>query len=395
MEKQRNIVITGIQSWDIGIGSNCKNIAREFAKTHRVLYVNSPIDRLSAWKKRSEEGVRKRVKIVNKDFPSLRQVEHNLWVLDPPIYILPINWLPSMLFKPLNWLNGFRFAYCILDAMEELGFDNCSLFTDSDMFRSLHLKDFINADEFIYYTRDNLMTVPYWEKHGAILEPTIMKKADVVVANSPYLANLARKHNPNSFFVGQGCDIASFSKITDSFIPEDVRSLKGPIVGYVGLLSARRLDVNVIEKIASSRPDWSIVLVGPQEDSFKRSSLHNYRNIHFLGAKHPDLLPSYVNAFDVCINPQVLNELTKGNYPRKIDEYLAAGKVTVATYTPTMEVFKDYCYLAVSASDYVILIEKGLKENDASLINDRKKFAASHSWENNVQMIWESLALVA
>ena len=51
MVEQRNIVITGIQPWDIEIGSNCKNIAREFAKTHRVLYVNSPIDRVSAWKK--------------------------------------------------------------------------------------------------------------------------------------------------------------------------------------------------------------------------------------------------------------------------------------------------------------------------------------------------------
>ena len=37
---KRDIVIIGIQAWDIEIGSNCKNIALELSKTNRVLYVN-------------------------------------------------------------------------------------------------------------------------------------------------------------------------------------------------------------------------------------------------------------------------------------------------------------------------------------------------------------------
>jgi hypothetical protein len=41
-----DIVITGQQAWDVEIGSNCKNIALEFSKQHRVLYVNSPLDRI-------------------------------------------------------------------------------------------------------------------------------------------------------------------------------------------------------------------------------------------------------------------------------------------------------------------------------------------------------------
>jgi len=395
MEKQRNIIITGIQPWDIEIGSNCKNIAREFAKTHRVLYVNSPIDRVSGWKRRSEVSIQNRLKVINKEQPGLREVEKNLWVLDPSIYVLPINWMPRFLFIPFNWLNGFRFATCIEKAMTELGFSECSLFTDSDMFRSLYLKDFLEIDEFIYYSRDNLMTVPYWEKHGAQMEPIIMKKADVVVANSPHLAEIAKVYNPNSFYVGQGCDIEEYKNFNKDMIPEELSRIKGPMIGYVGLLTSRRLDIKVIEKIASSKPEWNVVLVGPEERSFKNSSLHFYKNIYFLGPKQPEELPAYVNAFDVCINPQIINELTKGNYPRKIDEYLAAGKVTVATYTPTMEVFKDHCYLAVSPINYVKLIEEGLKENNKKLAEERSVFAASHTWENNVRLIWESLESAA
>jgi hypothetical protein len=35
-----------------------------------------------------------------------------------------------------------------------------------------------------------------------------------------------------------------------------------------------------------------------------------------------------------------LNETTKGNYPRKIDEYLAMGKPVVATKTIAMDILK-------------------------------------------------------
>ena len=40
-----NFVVFGLQPWDIEIGSNCKDIALELAKDHKVLYVNAPLSR--------------------------------------------------------------------------------------------------------------------------------------------------------------------------------------------------------------------------------------------------------------------------------------------------------------------------------------------------------------
>ncbi|MFT6718382.1 MAG: hypothetical protein ACJAY8_000777 [Sphingobacteriales bacterium] len=37
------IVVTGIQPWDLGIGSNCRNSALELSKNHRVMYVDPPL----------------------------------------------------------------------------------------------------------------------------------------------------------------------------------------------------------------------------------------------------------------------------------------------------------------------------------------------------------------
>ena len=55
-----DIIIVGIQAWDIEIGSNCKNIAVEMSRTNRVLYVNSPLDRISKFKERKTEKIKKR-----------------------------------------------------------------------------------------------------------------------------------------------------------------------------------------------------------------------------------------------------------------------------------------------------------------------------------------------
>ncbi len=60
-------------------------------------------------------------------------------------------------------------------------------------------------------------------------------------------------------------------------------------------------------------------------------------------AKKPEQTAAYIHHFTICINPQLVNPLTIGNYPRKIDEYLASGKPVVATATQAMEMFRELC----------------------------------------------------
>ena len=43
--KGADIIIVSSQQWYTDIGSTCKNIAHEFAKNNRVLYINAPLDR--------------------------------------------------------------------------------------------------------------------------------------------------------------------------------------------------------------------------------------------------------------------------------------------------------------------------------------------------------------
>lgn len=389
--KNRDIVIVGQQPWDIDLGSNCKNIAIEFSKANKVLYVNPPLDRISKIKHKTDPKIIKRIAVIDKKGESIIPIGENLWNYYPDELIESINWIKNdAVYNWLNKVNNRRFARSITRAIKNLGFKDIILFNDNDIFRCFYLKELLKPAISIYYSRDYLLAVDYWKLHGSKLEPELIKKSDLCVANSTYLANYCKLYNKNSFYVGQGCELELFTKQAN-VAPPEISNIPKPIIGYVGALQSLRLDIGLIGYIARSKPEWSIVLVGPEDEEFKKSDLHQIPNIHFLGPKDPSHLSDYIHSFNVCINPQIVNEVTIGNYPRKIDEYLATGKPVVATKTEAMSIFSGHVQLATSKEDYIEMISNALAENDARLQQERIDFAMSHSWENSVKEIYKHI----
>jgi glycosyltransferase involved in cell wall biosynthesis len=396
MIEGKDIIVHGLQSLDSPIGSNCINLAYEFSKHNRILYVNYPMDRLTLLRGRKDSLVIKRKQILSGKSPELEKVQDNMWNLNPKTTLESISKIKSkILFSFFNKINNKRYAKRIQKAVDELGFKDYIIFNDSDFYRALYFKEYLKPKVSVYYTRDNMRATEFFSKHGACFEDQLMAKSDLVVANSVYLQQIAKNANPNSFYVGQGCDVSVFDKDLIKGLPEDMKNINSPIIGYIGALKSSRLDIETLEHIAKSKPAWKIVLVGPEDDQFKQSKLHQLGNVLFLGSKPMTLLPDYLKAFDVALNPQALNPLTIGNYPRKIDEYLAMGKPVVATQTETMQVFKEFVYLAKNKEEYILHIEKALSENNEDLEMRRIKFARKHTWENNVKAIYKAIASVA
>jgi len=390
-----DIIITGIQRWDLGIGSNCRDIALELSKSNRVLYVNQPVDYYSSIFRKSDHSVVQRKEIIAGRKNDIIRYNDRLWIFNPGTRIFPISSLKNnTIFDFLNKINNKRLAGDIRNAAGKLGFSNYIIISDSDMFRSFYLKELLKPSKYIYYTRDNLLAVDFWKTQGLRIEPLHMAKADSVVSNSLHLAKLASAYNNNTRFVGQGCDTEAFRINYDQNLPEEFREIGTPVVGYIGSLKSLRLDIGIIEHIASSRKNWNIVLVGPEDEDFKHSSLHSMPNVHFLGSRDEKVLPKYLKAFDVAINPQVVNEVTIGNYPRKIDEYLAMGKPVVATRTEAMEYFKEYVSLPATRDEWLQAIEFELANaNDSTRIIRRIKFASEHTWASSVKEILNSIKI--
>lgn len=362
-----NFIFTGLQSWDIAIGSNAKNIAAQLSHNHRVLYVNPP------------ESVTSLLRSGNRIKSGIRKVADNLFVADLPIMLLSIGGVKvDKLFDSLNRINNRKYAAAIRRAASEISMENFVHIIDNDIFRSQYLKEYLNPDIQIYYRRDLLLTVEYWRRHAPRLEPVIAAKADYVMTNSPYLANGIEQYNPRTYYVGQGVDLTAYDP--QSVIPRKVDSVMST-VGYVGAITALRLDAELICDIASARPNYLFVMIGSEDEHFRNHRIHTLANVRFLGFVLPAELPAYISGFDVCINPQIVNPITVGNYPRKIDEYLALGKPVVATDTPTMRIFEAHVALCTGVQEYVEAIDRafGVPYDVA-----RVEFARSHSWENSV-----------
>lgn len=389
-----DIVIVGQQAWDTDIGSNCKNIALEFSKSHRVLYVNSPLDRVTRYRSRSDAGVKRRVEVIHGQSDGVVPIQENLWNLYPDCLVESINWLNNpRLFNWFNLRNNRRFARSIQRALSELKFDHFILFNDNEIIKAFYLNKLLNPKLSVYYSRDFMLAVDYWKKHGQVLEPMLIANNDLTVANSEYLADYCRKYNPHAYYVGQGCDLGLFNSDAVEKVGVLPRRDGEVRIGYVGAINELRLDVEVLRFIAQSRPNWTLVLVGPESEFFlTHSGLHELPNVVFTGKQPPEQLSAYIQTFDVCINPQLINDVTIGNYPRKIDEYLAMGKPVVATHTRAMDIFNDYVYLCTTKEDYIKQIGKALTEDSDTARENRRAFAATHTWENSVNAIKTAMA---
>jgi glycosyltransferase involved in cell wall biosynthesis len=378
----RDIVMMSLQNWGDSLGSNSYNLALEFSKDNRVLYVNRAPDRATQIK-----GILKKKEYIRTN-EWISNINPNLFVLNTQSIMESINFLPQQLFNRFNYLNGQKLAIEIKKALAQLNFKSIILFIDNDFFRGAYLKEFLHPEKFIYYIRDNLRSHEYFKKHGEACETMIARKADLIVANSSFLANLLKPVNTNSHDIGQGCDFSLFSNDT-SIKPSDFPENGQPNIGYVGNIVSYRLDLNLIESICQTRKDWNWIFIGPEDESFKHSRLHSLSNVYFLGLKKENELWRYMQHMDICINPQLKNGMTEGNYPRKIDEYLYMGKPVVATRTSFMLGFSEHVHLFDNIQEFEIKIEEALNElTDIKKSLERKNFAASHSWRTCTEKIY-------
>ena len=142
--KNRCFLFTGLQPWDIPIGSNAIDIAREVSKQNKVLYVNSPLDMMTLLKGEKKPEYERRLAVLKHKEAPLRQLSETLWVLDLPFVALSVNDFPDgRLFDAFNAVNSkriFRYARKVAD---ELGFTNIVHFIDNDIYRSFYSKEYL------------------------------------------------------------------------------------------------------------------------------------------------------------------------------------------------------------------------------------------------------------
>jgi glycosyltransferase involved in cell wall biosynthesis len=222
-------------------------------------------------------------------------------------------------------------------------------------------------------------------------EEELVRSSDLVFVNSPRYAERLKGLHPTILQFPGGVNLQRFSPARTARATE-LDALPRPLIGYIGGLH-QHLDLELLRKIARAMPDASIVLVGPILADV--SPLRAERNVHLLGAREPDALPSLIAAFDVGLIPYVLSGYTETVYPNKLFEYLAMGRPVVATDLPeiralqlpelAMRVAKDH-------EQFIAGVRAAVADSAASATRARIELARQHDWDAIVQRMGTLIA---
>ncbi len=193
----------------------------------------------------------------------------------------------------------------------------------------------------VYYCTDEWSHFSYVDKDKIVaMERALCEKVDIVFCTARTLLERKRAYNPSTFLASHGVDHAHFARALDPGTPvaDEIKNLPRPVLGFIGLVQDW-VDVDFFAYLAEKRRDWSIVVVGKSLVDISR--LQKYPNIHLLGRKPYEDLPSYCRGFDVSLIPFVLNELTRNVNPIKLREYLSAGLAVVSSDIPEVALYAD------------------------------------------------------
>ncbi len=246
---------------------------------------------------------------------------------------------------------------------------------------SADLLDRVNWARRIYDLIDDFPGFSWAPPNARRLEALWLQQADVVVSGTLALCDLHRAARSDIQFIPSGVRFDLFHTPPGS-VPDDIRSLPRPILGYTGTLSDR-LDRRLLEDLCREFRNGSVVLIGPVHGSFDMPS--PAPNLHLLGPRPHDQLPAYVHQFDLALLPFAINTATQAINPIKTLEYLAAGRVVISTAVPDIgRFFANEVVIARDRAEFIRLARHWLTADSAALRQRGIERARRCSWGQTV-----------
>lgn len=277
-----------------------QHIISRMANTMKIFFIEEPLD----FNQNEDSG---NLIVINEMLhvlqPNVKDIQSISEII--PNYVsnetIPFGWFYSAAFCPL--LGTMEFENVIYDCMDEL-----SLFK--------------NAPEHLHNQ-----------------EKYLISQSNIIFTCGKSLFESKKQFHKNVYCIPNSVDNYHFAKALNGVaIPDDIASLKSPIVGFYGVID-ECINLELVHEVAKKLPNISFVMIGPL-GKIEESELPKESNIHYLGMKPYHQLPNYLKAFDVAMMPFVVNDSTKYISSNKTLEYMAAGRSIISTKIP--DVVRDY-----------------------------------------------------
>ena len=377
-----DFVVVATADWDNPLWTNKQQLSSRWgASGHRVLYVESLGLRRPGVSGRDLGRMWRRLKRAN----TVRQAAPGVWVFSP--LVIPFH--DSAIVRRLN---RRLLVGRMRRSLRRVGMERPVLWTYNPLV--LEQLDGLHWSAVVYHCVDELAGSPGIP--SALIESAereLCSSADLVVVSAPGLSGGAREEAARLEYVPNAADFELFNRAARGEpVPADLERIPGPRIGFVGAISDYKLDLELLQSVFRSRPDWQLVMVGPVGEGDPDTRVEELRvlpNVHFLGSRPRDALPGYVAGFDVCLLPNRINRYTRHMFPLKFFEYLAAGKPVVMTPLPSLDEFR---HLALVAEPEPEAFSQGLERailesSDDPARTRRIDEARLHDWNRQAERL--------
>ncbi len=314
------------------------------------------------------------------------EIEKKLFVFSPLFIPVPYS-------RVVTYINQLFIFRAIGKWIDVTGFSNPIVITFLPTPLAQGLIHKINPRLAIYYCANHMVgmlnntdIITKWENN-------LFKTSDAVFTISDDIKKRASKFSGSVYSFPAGVDIKNFNPSLVDSVPNNITCIASPIIGYVGAISDV-FDQELVVKLSEYFSHATILLVGPVHTDI--SKLEACDNVILLGEFRHNLIPSYINNFDVALIPYIVNEFTDSVYSCKLNEYLAMGVPVVSTNMKEVRIFleqyQESLEIGKNLNDFVKKVESILsnplsKSHDAC--NKRIAIAKNNTWDSRFFAITE------
>ena len=303
--------------------------------------------------------------------------------------------IPFPYSKIAIFLNGLYLYQDIKKWIKSSPFDSniCISFLPTPSVQEIIKK--IGAKVNIYYCADDMSRSLNNPNKLEEYENIFFNDVDLVFTTSHKIYERASKYSDYVYNIPAGIDSNKFPPAETPLVPNDIKNITGPVIGYTGAISDV-FDKQLVVGLAHALPNVFIVIVGPKYTDI--SVLQEVKNIVLLGEKPHDLMPAYIASFDVAVIPYIVNEATNSVYSCKLNEYLSMGKMVLSTDLQEINIFNmendNLIDIGVNKEDFInkakwLISEK--YQDSESRREYRVKVANQNTWDKRFYEITDAI----
>ena len=356
-------------------------LMRRFARTGRVLYVNSIIMR----KPNLAEGamffrrLRRKLKSICR---GLVEAAPNFFVYSPLTF--PVHHIPGA-----DRLNQRGLEAQVVRQKRRTGLRAPVVWAACPAACETALR--LDRRALVYQRTDRYEEYPGADSASVTgMDRTLKSEADLTVFANRALYEEESGNCRRALYLDHGVDYERFATAErEKRVPAAMAGIKRPIVGFFGGIDDHTSDVALSVEVARLCPEMSFVFVGAASSDL--SELEALPNVFLFGKRPYEEIPHFGKCFDVAIMPWRQNRWIEACNPIKLKEYLALGKPIVTTPFRELDFYEGLVYKATGAREFAERIGQALQEDSLARRDARRRRVENETWEAKAKKVLETL----